>query len=44
MSSVMSHPSERQVAVSAIKLWINHRWIASEFGKPLPPSTLRWND
>jgi len=33
MNSVMSHPSERQVAVSATKLLINNRWIANESGK-----------
>ncbi|HEY3166158.1 MAG TPA: hypothetical protein VGK57_02950 [Candidatus Binatia bacterium] len=33
MNSVMSHPLERQVAVSATKLLINNRWIANESGK-----------
>jgi hypothetical protein len=35
MKLVMSLPSERQVAVSAIKLLINNRWIAGESGKIL---------
>jgi aldehyde dehydrogenase (NAD+) len=33
MASVMSSPKESQVAVSATKLLINNRWIASESGK-----------
>jgi len=33
MNLLMSLLSERQVAVSAIKLLINNRWIASECGK-----------
>src|SRR5271155_4017324 len=33
MASVMSKPKESQVAVSATKLLINNRWIASESGK-----------
>jgi hypothetical protein len=34
MNSVMSHPSERQVAVSATKLLINNRWMANESQAP----------
>src|SRR5208283_61619 len=33
MASVMSSPKESQVAISATKLLINNRWIASESGK-----------
>jgi aldehyde dehydrogenase (NAD+) len=33
MASVMSPPKESQVAVSATKLLINNRWVASESGK-----------
>src|SRR5580692_12039881 len=33
MASVMSSPKESQVAVSATKLLINNRWIASESGR-----------
>jgi aldehyde dehydrogenase (NAD+) len=33
MTSVMLQPSDRRVAVSATKLLINNRWIASESGK-----------
>jgi len=33
MNSVMSHLSERLVAVSVTKLLINNRWIANESGK-----------
>src|SRR5580704_7179829 len=33
MASVMSPPTKSQVAVSATKLLINNRWIASESGK-----------
>src|SRR5580692_5275431 len=33
MASVMSPPQESQVAVSATKLLIDNRWIASESGK-----------
>jgi aldehyde dehydrogenase (NAD+) len=32
MTSVMLQPSDRRVAVSATKLLINNRWIASESG------------
>src|SRR6202050_2646545 len=42
MASVMSPPQESQVAVSATKLLINNRWIASESGKTfatINPST-----
>src|SRR5579862_4756152 len=42
MASVMSKPQEIQVAVSATKLLINNRWIASESGKAfatINPST-----
>ena len=42
MASVMSKPQEIQVAVSATKLLINNRWIASESGKTfatINPST-----
>lgn len=33
MASVMSHPAEQKVAISATKLLINNRWIPSESGK-----------
>src|ERR1700722_14382333 len=33
MASVMSSPKESQAAISATKLLINNRWIASESGK-----------
>jgi aldehyde dehydrogenase (NAD+) len=33
MASVLSSPSENQVAVSATKLLINNRWVASQSGK-----------
>src|SRR6202790_141987 len=33
MASVMSSPNESRVALSATKLLINNRWIASESGK-----------
>jgi len=33
MASVLSSPKESQVAISATKLLINNRWIASESGK-----------
>jgi aldehyde dehydrogenase (NAD+) len=33
MTSVMLQPSDRRVAVSATKLLINNRWIASESGE-----------
>ncbi len=42
MASVLSSPVENQVAVSATKLLINNRWVASESGKTFPtinPST-----
>jgi aldehyde dehydrogenase (NAD+) len=42
MASVMSPPQESQVAVSATKLLIDNRWIASESGKTfatINPST-----
>ncbi len=42
MASVMSSPTDSQVAVSATKLLINNRWIASESGKTfatINPST-----
>ncbi len=42
MASVMSKPKESHVAVSATKLLINNRWIASESGKTfatINPST-----
>jgi len=42
MASVMSHPAEQKVPVSATKILINNRWIASESGKTFPtinPST-----
>jgi aldehyde dehydrogenase (NAD+) len=42
MASVMSKPQEIQAAVSATKLLINNRWIASESGKTfatINPST-----
>jgi aldehyde dehydrogenase (NAD+) len=42
MASVLSSPAENQVAISATKLLINNRWVASESGKTFPtinPST-----
>ena len=42
MASVMSSPSETQVAVSATKLLINNRWVNSQSGKTfatINPST-----
>src|SRR5262249_17285421 len=42
MASVMSHPTEHQVPVSATQLLINNRWIPSESGKTfatINPST-----
>ncbi len=33
MATLMSPPQESQVAISATKLLINNRWIASESGK-----------
>jgi aldehyde dehydrogenase (NAD+) len=33
MASVLQHPVEHQVPVSATKLLINNRWIASASGK-----------
>ena len=42
MASVMSSPTESRVAISATKLLINNRWIASESGKTfatINPST-----
>ena len=35
MTFVMSHPSDRQAAVSETKLLTNNRWIASESGKTI---------
>ncbi|MGA2135710.1 MAG: aldehyde dehydrogenase family protein [Bryobacteraceae bacterium] len=42
MASVMAHPSETTVPISATKLLINNRWIASQSGKTfatIDPST-----
>jgi aldehyde dehydrogenase (NAD+) len=42
MASVMSSPAENQVRISATKLLINNRWVASESGKTfgtINPST-----
>ena len=42
MASVVSTPAESPVALSATKLLIDNRWIASESGKTFPtvnPST-----
>ncbi|HUO31516.1 MAG TPA: aldehyde dehydrogenase family protein [Bryobacteraceae bacterium] len=42
MASVMTQPTEQQVPISATKLLINNRWIASQSGKTFPtinPST-----
>jgi aldehyde dehydrogenase (NAD+) len=42
MASVMTHPAEHQVPVSATKLLINNQWVASESGKTfatIDPST-----
>jgi aldehyde dehydrogenase (NAD+) len=42
MASVAYHPTERQVPVSATKILINNRWVASASGKTFPtidPST-----
>jgi len=33
MASVMSHPAEQRVAISATQLLINNRWIPSESGR-----------
>ena len=33
MASVMAHPTEQEVRVSATKLLINNRWVPSESGK-----------
>ena len=42
MASVMTHPAERHVTISATQLLINNRWIPSESGKTfgtIDPST-----
>src|ERR1700722_15884997 len=42
MASVMSHPAEKQVPISAKKILINNRWVESESGKTfatINPST-----
>ena len=42
MASVMAQPTEQQVPISATKLLINNRWVASQSGKTFPtinPST-----
>src|SRR5579871_2910349 len=42
MASVMTHPAETVVPISATKLLINNRWVASRSGKTFPtvnPST-----
>ena len=42
MASVVSSPKDSQIAISATKLLINNRWIASESGKTfgtINPST-----
>ncbi len=33
MASVMSHPAEQRVPISATQLLINNRWIPSESGR-----------
>jgi aldehyde dehydrogenase (NAD+) len=36
MASALQHPTEQRVPVSATKLLINNRWIATSSGKTFP--------